>query len=509
LLPLALALASGVLYALVFPPAGLAGGAWFALVPLLALLRRAGSAARGLLLGGAFGLGAATLAVSWLPSSLRTGFGMAAWQAGALSAGLIVYTALWFGLFGALAARLRGGWLSPILALPAAWTAAELGRERLGDGLPWLLLGHSQHQSIQVLQLAELGGAAAVAAVLVAANACWLEALVGWWAGGERAGRRASGFAALGLGLVAAAHLGGTLRLASFDALSDGPPVRMALIQAAVPQGERWVKAFRERNLERQLELTREAVAGGAELVVWSETSVDFVPDDLAPILRRVAEALGGDPDRELVLGVSLRRQEAGRERYTNAAILVGGDGAVRDSYDKIELLPIAESNPQLLLRIPGVRAALAPMLVGSPYTPGTDSSPLAARLAPAGVMICFETSHPHLGRASVERGAKLFLNLSNDAYFSTPGALEQHFAHAVFRAVESRRPLVRVANRGVGAVVEASGRVSLRVEPEQVRAVVVEVAPRSGSSLFLEGGFALPWLATALALAGLWRRRP
>jgi hypothetical protein len=37
----------------------------------------------------------------------------------------------------------------------------------------------------------------------------------------------------------------------------------------------------------------------------------------------------------------------------------------------------------------------------------------------------------------------------------------------------------------------------------------VVEVAPRSGSSLFLEGGFALPWLATALALAGLWRRRP
>jgi hypothetical protein len=40
-------------------------------------------------------------------------------------------------------------------------------RSRLGDGCPWILLAHSQHDAPTMLQVADLGGAAAVSFVVV------------------------------------------------------------------------------------------------------------------------------------------------------------------------------------------------------------------------------------------------------------------------------------------------------------------------------------------------------
>ncbi len=504
------AVAAGSLYALVFPPYALSWWAWLALTPLLALLRNDGGTPRALGLGLLFGLGFGVAAGHWMVPSLRLGFGMDGADAVVLALAVVGYSAFWFALFAALTVWMRRGRLPELLAGPAAWVACEFGRARLADGLPWLQLGHSQADTLWILQVAEVAGVPGIAFAIVLVNVLWLRAFAGWWDASADAASYATRAAAWAVAVPLAMAGLGAWRVHVLESETAHRMLRVALVQAAIPQSERWVEAFRERNMERQLELTRQAVADGAELVLWSETSVDLVPEDPAALRRSLAAALGNDPDRQIAVGLSRRLRprrglgDTPPHAYANSVLLVDGSGEERGVYDKIRLFSIAEQDPTLLLLLPGVARLLAPMLEGTPYLAGTSAAPLETGWCRLGVLICYEAIYPHLTRETVAQGADVLVNLTNDAFFSTPGAREQHRVQGVFRAVESRRPLVRVANSGVGTVVLASGRTALRVEPDEVRAAVVDLAPRSRGTIYLAFGYALPGLCIALCAFGL-----
>ena len=75
--------------------------------------------------------------------------------------------------------------------------------------------------------------------------------------------------------------------------------------------------------------------------------------------------------------------------------------------------------------------------------------------------LICFEDTLGPLVREPVLRGAQLLVNITNDAWFQHTAASRQQLAEATFRAVENRRPLVRCANTGVTAFLDADGRIT------------------------------------------------
>src|SRR5262249_11365858 len=83
---------------------------------------------------------------------------------------------------------------------------------------------------------------------------------------------------------------------------------------------------------------------------------------------------------------------------------------------------------------------------------------------------ICYEATYPHLARHLVQNGAQFLVNLSNDTWLAGEAAAAQHFSMVVFRAVETRRPLARVATAGITGFVDPQGR------PYQVSSAVDEV---------------------------------
>ena len=73
--------------------------------------------------------------------------------------------------------------------------------------------------------------------------------------------------------------------------------------------------------------------------------------------------------------------------------------------------------------------------------------------------LICYEAIFPDEVTGDIAR-ADVILNVTNDAWFgNTPGPY-QHFQQARVRAVEEGRPLIRDANNGISAFVDAKGRI-------------------------------------------------
>ena len=81
--------------------------------------------------------------------------------------------------------------------------------------------------------------------------------------------------------------------------------------------------------------------------------------------------------------------------------------------------------------------------------------------------MICFEDTIGELTRRFVMKGANLLVNVTNDGWFLRSAGSQQHLANAIFRCVETRRPMVRAANTGVTCFVNEFGRVTQSLADE------------------------------------------
>ena len=78
--------------------------------------------------------------------------------------------------------------------------------------------------------------------------------------------------------------------------------------------------------------------------------------------------------------------------------------------------------------------------------------------LPPAAVLICYEVIFPGEAVQSGPRPA-FILTITNDGWFGNTTGPRQHLHQARVRAVEEGLPVIRAANNGISAVIDALGR--------------------------------------------------
>jgi len=167
--------------------------------------------------------------------------------------------------------------------------------------------------------------------------------------------------------------------------------------------------------------------------------------------------------------------------------------------------VPFSEYDPHL---VGFLTPLVAPVAAGPAYAAGAEASVLRVAGTAIATPVCFEISYPRLMRRFLESGAEAILNLSNDAWFGRTGYAEMHFAHAVFRAVELRRWIVRATNTGISAVVDPTGRVVSRLPLFEEGVIVEEIrASRAQSFYGRHGDTPILALLGALVLAALAAR--
>ncbi len=444
-----LTLLSAVLLIISFPDFNLSFLAWIALVPFLLVVARRSRPWPSFFLGWLFGSVFFYGSCYWLTYSMIHTGGLPP----AIAFALLVPGALVVGVFpGAFALMLacalrKWGPLAMFLA-PLLWPALEWARLET-TGQLWNAVGYSQAYHPSLIQTASWGGVYAVGFLILAVNVALTFVLLR---------RRLSAVAIsvsvmvlVGLALMSTSlpGMGGhliSLNDAAAIVIAIQPNVPMDLVKSTED-----MKQLNARHFEMsELALRQLPDNGRPRLVIWPESPMNFTYGTDQQLRDRLAGFAKTNHT-----SIILNSQEAAPNNgIYNSALLINEEGRLVAQYDKIRLLPFGEYVP-LPRWFPG--AGLIGAIVGD-FTPGTNYRLMPFGEINAGVFICIESAYPAIARTFTGAGADVLINISNDGYLGPTAVRRQHLANAIFRAVENRRPVLRVTNTGITAFIMPTG---------------------------------------------------
>ena len=250
----------------------------------------------------------------------------------------------------------------------------------------------------------------------------------------------------------------GFLRIQHVTAqMNSAAKLSVAAVQGNIDVAVKWDPKQMNANLEAHTKLTRGI--SDVQVVLWPESAIEeWLPENLQALPAPFVESLQLK-DAYFIFGARSYLGKLGgpNVKAFNTTFLTNPKGIVLARYHKQVLLAFGEYIP-----FSGLLGLLPGMPFAEGFTAGdgpqTFDLPGGVRIAP---LICYEDLMPELSRRFVkETKANVLVNLTNDAWYGRSVAPWQHARLAQWRAIETRRSLLRVTNTGVTSVINAKGEI-------------------------------------------------
>lgn len=499
---LTLAVLTGIMVALSFPPFKTGFLAFAALIPFFLLLeRKKGTEAfRWAYVTGLF---IDIFSLFWLGWVTLPGL-----------IGALLILPLYFALFGVLHSFLyRRLENVAYLVAPFLWTAIEYLQSFGETAFPWTYLGYSQTYYLPFIQFAEYTSVYGVSFWIVLINALFY---LLWRANLSAAKRYTVAAVLAGLVIVPFVHGEITLRQRS-----DGGKIKVALLQGNVDPFEKWDDDLYERNFAVYERLMKKAAVEQPDLYIWPETATPFYLRYEFRYLQRMRQMVDslGAPILTGALDYETRRD--GNYDYFNAALFIKPFSLRIQKYAKMKLVPFSERVPyKQFFPFNVLKNLLYDMALGIGdyargdrftifrFKPSRQYSGKAAdekqeiRFASP---ICYESVFPALVRQFVKKGVDFLVIITNDAWFGKTSAPYQHAQIAVFRAIENRRSIARCANTGVSCFIDPYGRVLKATKIFQPAVLVDDIPLNREMTFYTKHGNVFALAVSIIALLSLF----
>ncbi len=414
--------------------------------------------------------------------------------------GYVVAVLLFVGLHAGAALFVPSGpWAT--IARPAAHTLAEVVRITVPfGGVPLATLGIAQ-SSGPLLVVARLGGVMLLTWLVFQIGVAMAAAVRATLEPPTQANRPA--------GPITVAALAASVAVIALSVVVPGGseidrmPLTIAAVQGGGEQGTTALDVPASVVFERHLETTRSIeVDGELDLVVWPENGIDvnnapFAGSDQQLAIAAEAQRLGVP----FAVGVTVDSEFSLNpvdDRFVNAQAVVGADGEVGESYEKVQIVPFGEYVP-----LRGVLEAFGAPLDQIPNDAIAGRGPAQIALPDGielGVMISWEVFFGERGRAAAD-GAVL-LNPTNGASYTGTVLQTQQVASSRLRAMETGRWVVQVSPTGFSAFVSPDGDVFDRTDVSERAIIVRDIPLRSGTTAYTWLGD-WPWMIGLVLLLG------
>lgn len=489
---------SAILLILSFAPFDLFFLSWFSLIPLLLFIYRAEdykTVLKGSLLFGFIYFFGNTY---WIYHSLYY-YGSVPLILSYFAVILLsLYLAVYPVLFSLVFKNLLRSPLPSCLYAPFLWVTLEVIRTYLFTGFPWSLLGYSQYRFLPVIQISDLTGIYGVSYLILLSNCFVFDILI-------FRERRVNHPLFPSYPIVFSSILVFLIFLTVFaygaKRLSENwnvKPLKVSIVQGNIPQDQKWQSSQAQEIVNIYKTLTVKSLEHEPQLVIWPETAVPFIfekekvqTEDLINFVRNQRVYL--------IFGSILERKE---RKFTNSAVLIDPNGVISFYYDKIHLVPFGEYVP--LRRILFFIEKLT--FGAEDYTAGHSLNTAITPFGEFATPICYEIIFPGFIRKFYQKGGSFIVNITNDGWFGDTSGPYQHFAMAVFRAVENRKPLFRAANSGISGFVDPTGKVIAKTNLFERTFIVEEVFTSSRVSFYSKYGDIFAYFAVVMSLLFIFR---
>jgi apolipoprotein N-acyltransferase len=507
---IAMAVSSGLLLALAFPPIPSGVTAFASLVPFLFLMENLPDW-RAVLRWSYLTFFVLSVGTLWWISGW---WGDDPWLKAAGIAVNFVYP-LGF-MIPALAytfLRRRLGALLSIIAFPLLWTSWEWLMHIPELSFPWLLLANTQTYDIESIQFITFTGTFGITLWIVTINALVFHLLRGWLTDNRpRLDRSAILYLIAVFLLLALPRVHGILVLRESE--TNDQMIRVAVIQPNIDPYDKWGDEESPlQKLQHLMVIYDSLAAFHPDIALLPETAIPFRLIQASYFeeyrwLRNHVDSVGlpllsgfphtvfyEDPD---TAPASARRIQDTDVRYHdfNSAMLLQPGDRLPEIYHKSRLTPLSERIPYLDA-LPFMQDALSWGVGISNWGQGSDTNVFRLRGSnrKTGIwaMICYETLYPSFVAGFADRGAELFGVITNDGWFGKSSGPYQLMQYAVLRAIENRRAVARCANNGISCFIDPYGRVFNKTALFTRTGIVRDMPLRRDRTLYTRFGDWLP----------------
>ena len=474
--------AIGAIGALGQEPFGLWPATLCALGLVLALIRKAGSARQALGIGWIAGAGYFALALSWIVEPFFVDIARHGWMAPFALLGVSVGFGLFWAFVGWVTFKARG----QAIGFIGAFIFAEFVRGYALTGFPWAQAGHVLIDTAW-LHLASYAGSLGLTTLVLLGGVGVAGLVEKNWP------------VAAGMFGASAALLGMSFALTPVADATDQSPI-IRIVHTNERQQDRWDPDKIPGNFQRKLAFTAGTDSDPPPaLIVWPETSIPTLLERAARALDAIASDAKGAP---VIAGL----QRFNGDDFFNSLIELSGEGEVVSIYDKHHLVPFGEYLPfgDILAKF-GIFGLSD--TTGGGYQPGLGPQVLdMGALGTALPLICYEGVFPQ-DVGGYETRPDFLMLITNDAWFGEFSGPYQHLAQARLRSAEQGLPMIRSANTGISAMIDATGRITHQKGLGEAGWIDAPLPPALPMTIYARIGD-LPIAALALFLVGFgWFR--
>ncbi|WP_281613316.1 apolipoprotein N-acyltransferase [Flammeovirga sp. SubArs3] len=280
------------------------------------------------------------------------------------------------------------------------------------------------------------------------------------------------------------------------------------------------------KQVDRMMQLTKEAITPNTKYVFWPETSISNNIDELHPErsgdIRKINQLMSKYPNTTLVSGADTyeiygKEPLSETSRYSknigyydvfNTAIRFENNDPLQ-FYHKSQLVIGVETIP-----FPNILKAIILNFGGSSGGLGRqeERAVFSNDTIAVGPIICYESVYGEYVTEYVKKGADFLTVITNDGWWNDTPGHTQHLAFSSLRAIETRKDIARSANTGISCFINQKGEIldpiaygTMGAEAGKVRLNKVEtIYTQYGDFIARVAAF----LAVTMSLIGVVRKK-